>query len=172
MRRRAALLLAVAVLPGCVATPRFDAAPVAPAATPRFDALAFFTGRLAGEGRLRKAFGAAETTRVESVGRVEGGTLHLHQIVHEGTKPARARDWLIREVAPGRYGGTLSDAAGPVTGESSGNRLHLAFAIKGGLRVDQWLTLAPNGRSAANVLSVRKLGITVAALAETIRKLD
>lgn len=170
MRRLA--LLAAAALSGCVATPRLAVPAVAPAPTPRFDALTFFAGRLQGEGRLRKMGGRTEPVSVESRGRLDDGVLHLEQVVREGAKPPRSRAWAIREVAPGRYRGTLSDAAGPVTGEAVGNRLHLAFRLKGGLAADQWLTLAPDGRSAANVLKVRKLGITVAVLAETIRKLD
>jgi hypothetical protein len=57
-----------------------------------------------------------------------------------------------------------------VTGVVAGNRLHLSFRMRGGMDVDQWLTLAPGGRSAKNVLRVRKFGVTVAALDETIRR--
>ena len=51
-----------------------------------------------------------------------------------------------------------------------GNRLHLAFTTKGGLKVQQWLTLAADGRSAHNVLVVTKLGMRVAVLVEEIVK--
>jgi hypothetical protein len=44
--------------------------------------------------------------------------------------------------------------------------------MRGDMDVDQWLTLAPGGRTARNVLRVRKMGLTVAALDETIRKLN
>jgi hypothetical protein len=73
-------------------------------------------------------------------------------------------------VGPGRYTGTLSDADGPVTGLVTGNRLRLSFRMRGGMDVDQWLTLAPGGRWARNVLRVSKFGMTVATLDETIRK--
>ncbi len=42
--------------------------------------------------------------------------------------------------------------------------------MKGGLRVDQWLTLLRDARIAQNRMIVRKLGIAVATLDETIRK--
>jgi hypothetical protein len=110
---------------------------------------------------------------VASRGRAQpDGAIALDQTIWEEGKPARSRSWRLRQVAPGRYAGTLSDAAGPITGEVRGGRLHLRFAMRGGMDVDQWLTLAPDGRSARNVLRVRKMGLTVAALEETIRKLD
>jgi hypothetical protein len=111
--------------------------------------------------------------RVASRGRTEpDGAIALEQTIWEEGKAARSRRWRLRQVAPGRYAGTLSDAAGPITGAVQGGRLHLRFAMRGGMKVDQWLTLAPDGRSARNLLRVRKLGVTVAALDETIRKLD
>ena len=41
---------------------------------------------------------------------------------------------------------------------------------EGRLPTDQWLTLAPDGQSAHNILIVRKFGVTVAVLDETIRR--
>ena len=42
--------------------------------------------------------------------------------------------------------------------------------MEGSFRVHQELTLAPDGMRADNVLKVSQLGITVAVLAEDIRK--
>ncbi|WP_420606306.1 DUF3833 family protein [Novosphingopyxis sp.] len=146
-------------------------APDLAAPTPRFDALAFFEGHGEGTGTLDKLVGKSERTRVSSEGtRLADGSLRLVQHVTEGDKPERKRTWNIRETAPGRYAGTLTDAAGPVTGESEGNRLHLAYRMKGGLGVDQWLYLEPGGRVAQNRMKVSKLGVAVARLDETIRK--
>ena len=89
-----------------------------------------------------------------------------------GTKPPKHREWRIRETLPGHYSGTLSDAGGPISGRSSKNRLHLSYRTKSGFMVDQYLTLAPDGRSAANRLIARKMGVTVAHLDETISKID
>lgn len=111
--------------------------------------------------------------RVHGSGRTErDNVLVLEQVVNEGDKPARTRTWRIREVSPGHYAGTLSDAVGPVTGEQVGGRLHLAFTGTDGYGYQQWLTFASDGRSAHNVLQVRKFGVVVANLDETIRKLD
>ena len=80
--------------------------------------------------------------------------------------------WCMRQVSPGRYAGTLSDAAGPVTGYADGNMLHLRFRMAGGLVAEQKLYLQPDGRTVLNRMTVRKLSVVVAKLAETIRQVD
>jgi len=138
------------------------------AATPVFDPIAFFAGATHGNARLKVVFHAAVPVTVEGRGTVAGDTITLVQDVREGDKPVRRRSWHLRRVAPDRYAGDLSDAVGPVSGTVSGNALHLAFAMKGGFAVQQWLYLQPDGRSAHNRLVVRKFGVTVAKLDETI----
>ena len=118
------------------------ASPAKSPAAPRFDPLIFFNGASQGEGRLKIAMRAGQLVHVRSNGRRQGETLVLEQRVEQEGKPPRDRTWVIRAVAPGRYAGTLSDASGPVTGEARGARLHLSFRMKGGLKADQWLTLA------------------------------
>lgn len=143
------------------------------AAAPRFDALAFFTGRTEGSGAMKIMFGRHRAVHVHGNGRIErDGTLVLDQTVERDGKPATQRTWRIRRDGSDGYGGTLSDARGPITGETVGDRLHLRYRAPGGVRVEQWLTLAPDGRSARNRLTARKLGVVVARLDETIRKLD
>jgi hypothetical protein len=164
------LLAAPLFITACVSTPRLDHAD---AAARPFPLERFFVGRTEGEGMLTMMMGGRRKVRVSSLGRSEpDGAIALAQAIHEEGKPARTRIWRLREVAPGRYAGTLTDAKGAVRGKAIGNRLHLSFEVSGDMEVDQWLTLAPDGRSARNVLRVRKFGVVVAALDETIRKLD
>lgn len=164
------LLTAPLLLPACVSTAGLERPD---AAAPAFPVARFFAGRTEGEGVLKVIMGGSRNVRVSSLGRSEAdGAIVLDQTIQEEGKPARTRTWRLREVTPGRYAGTLSDAAGPVAGETAGNRLHLRFPMPGGLEAEQWLTLAPDGRSARNVLRVRKLGLVVAVMEETIRKLD
>lgn len=171
--RKFAFLAPLALLmTACVGLPEIDATQPPVAATPQFDVFAFFDGRLEGRGRLAKIASATVPIRVDSTGHIEGDRLRLSQTIHEGDKPPRTREWVIREVAPGRYTGTLTDAEGEVHGEVTGNRLRLRFTMDGGLPVDQWLTLSPDGRRAYNVMTVRKFGVPVARLAEDIRRLD
>jgi hypothetical protein len=141
------------------------------AAALRFDPRAFFSGHTEGSGRLKVLFRSGVTVREEGTGHVEAdGTLDLAQVVHEGDKPARTRRWRIREIAPGRYTGTISDAAGPMTGDVTGDCLHVTYTSLDGYDYEQWVTVQPDGRSARNVLKVRKLGMTVAEFNETIRQ--
>jgi hypothetical protein len=155
------------LLSACVASPR---APAADAGAAPFPVMAFFDGGTEGRAVLKIAFRSPQQVIVHGRGRVENGTLLLHQIVKEGDKPPRERQWRIREVSPGHYAGSLSDATGPIKAEADGNRLHLTFRMKGGFDVEQWLVLAPDGKSAHNIMAVRKLGVRVATLDETIRK--
>ena len=162
------LLPMLLALPACVATPtyRHEAA-----ATPDFAPIAFFTGDTVGEGALTIGMVHRRPVHVEGHGTVEpDGTLLLVQHVRDGTKPERIRTWHIRSIGGDRYAGTLSDAAGPVRLETHGNALRIAYAAKGGFAVRQWLFLQPGGQVAVNHLIVRKLGIRIAALRETIAR--
>lgn len=142
------------------------------AAPPTFDALRFFTGATRGEGRFKVILRHGQHLSVRGKGRMEGDILILDQIVtREGSEP-KPRQWRIRATAPGRYTGTLSDAKGPITGETIGDRLHLRFTSSDGFAIEQWLTLAADGRSAQNRLTAKRFGVTVATVDETITKLD
>lgn len=136
-----------------------------------FDPIAFFAGTTEGRGALKIVMKASQPTLVEGHGRVDAdGAITLDQSVRRGTMPPTHRSWHLQRVAPGRYAGTLSDAAGPVSGDVAGDRLHLAFAMKGGTRAEQWLYLQPGGQVAHNVMIVRKFGVPVARLTETITR--
>ena len=182
-KRAGALLLAGAgLLAACVSAPQFtDPVPLAQA--PVFDPFTFFAGESRGTGILSKAFADPVPVQVISSGRIveetsrESGwaqlprrVLVIDQVVAEGDKFPRKRQWRIHEVAPGRYEGSLTGALSPIEGRAQGNRLLLSFTIKDGLKVRQELTLSADGRRAANVMTVTKLGMTVAVLAEDIRK--
>ena len=143
------------------------------AAPRRFDALRFFTGATEGRGRLKIALRRARAVSVHGNGRLApDGAVVLDQRVEQAGQAPTRRRWRIREDRPGHYTGTLTDATGPVIGEARGDRLHLYYRAKHGVRIDQWLTLSPDGRSARNHLAARKLGVVVARLDETIRKTD
>ena len=142
-------------------------------ATVPFAPLRFFAGRTEGRATLKIVFRHTHGVRVHGHGRPQrDGSLILDQTVEEDGKPATTRRWHLRRTAPGRYTGTLTDAVGPVTAELRGNRLHIRYRAKGKVGIEQWLTLAPDGRSADNRLTGTKLGIPVARLHETITKLD
>jgi hypothetical protein len=144
----------------------------APAPAPRFDPVTFFSGRTEGVGTMKIMLRGSRAVRVQGHGQVQrDGSIVLDQTVNAGGK-SQSRKWHLRETAPGRYSGTLSDARGAVAGDSAGNRFHLAYQSKSGFAVEQWITLAADGRSARNLLTAKKFGMTVGKLDETIRKLD
>ncbi|WP_375396031.1 DUF3833 family protein [uncultured Sphingomonas sp.] len=168
MRFSPILFLALILAPTGLAARRLP--PPLPA--PVFDPARFFAGRTHGTGSLNVVASKPKPVGVEGRGRVGGdGTLTLDQTVREGTKSPATRQWTFRPLGGGRYAGTLSDAAGPVAGEVTGNRLHLHFRMHGGIVADQLIDLAPDGRSAHNRMSFRKLGVVVARLDETITRL-
>ncbi|UAJ12330.1 DUF3833 family protein [Glacieibacterium megasporae] len=139
------------------------------APVPTFDPIAFFAGPTQGHGSLAVAFSGSKPTLVEGHGVVEAdGSLRLEQTVRVGDKAATRRTWHLYRVAAGRYSGTLSDAKGPVSGDGTGNQLHLSFAMRGGLQAEQFLYLQPGGQVARNRMVIRKLGVPVASLDETI----
>lgn len=141
------------------------------APTPVFDPITFFAGRTHGTGVLSVLFHKRITTDVTGRGSIDpDGAIVLDQMVKQGSKPATRRRWRLHRAAGGTFDGTLTDASGPVHGQVSGNRLHLAFSMHGGLRADQWLYLQPGGQVARNHMVVTKLGVPVASLDETITR--
>lgn len=166
--RTIAALFIVASLSGCVSSGRLP--PALPGA-PALDPVAFFAGQTRGEGVLKIALRRPRPLVVESSGRTGGdGGIILDQAVTLAGQPTTQRQWQLRADGPGRLAGSLSDATGPVRGTAQGNRVHLRFAMKGGLRADQWLALQPGGQVVHNVMIVRKFGLPVARLDETITR--
>jgi hypothetical protein len=151
----------VAVLPGPVR-----------AATTAASPMAFFEGRTLSEGSTKVVMRKPFKTRSQGVGRIEGdGTLVLVQQVEDGNEPKKERRWRIRQVAPNRFAGTMSEAVGPVSVDKIGQRFRFRFKMKGGLAVEQWLTPLADGVTARSQLTVKKLGIAVAHGEAVIRRL-
>lgn len=163
----AGVLAPVLALASCATPP-----PLPASANASFDPIAFFTGRTHGEGTLDKLLGAPVRVRVDSVGRRHGDVLILEQTIREGDKQPRVRRWRMRRVAPDLYSGTLTDANSRVQVRTAGPRAYISYTMDGGLEVDQQLALQSDGRTVLNRLEVKKLGVRVATLNETIRKVD
>ncbi len=135
------------------------------------DPLRFFEGRTEMLSTVKLI--TKKTYRSRTVGRgsiQDDGSLHLVQRVHDDGRPAYDRRWRIREVSPGRFTGTMSEAKGPIAVEEIRGRYRFRFKMKGGVSIEQWLT--PLGTtSAASKATIRKLGIVVGHSDGTIRKL-
>jgi hypothetical protein len=110
-----------------------------------------------------------------SIGRGEikaDGSLLLIQLVEEEGKPPHERRWHIREISPGRFTGTMSEAKGPVTIDEVGGKYRFRFRMKGNVSVEQWIAPLPGGKTASTKVMIRKMGITVGHSEGTIRRLD
>jgi hypothetical protein len=138
----------------------------------RPDALQFFVGRTESHGTVKVLFKKAYRSSSVGQGRIEGdGSLALIQRVVDEGEPPEMRRWHIRQVGPGRFAGTMSEAAGPVTIVQDGDRYRFSFRMKGNLSVEQWLTPQPGNMSARTTTKVRRFGLTVATAEALIRKI-
>ena len=167
---RTTLILAVLLAVGC--TPlRGQISPLPHNET--FDVEAAFLGRTEDVGSLKIMFAPRRSMHVRGQGWLEDdGTLVLQQLVEQAGKRSVLRIWRINEVAPGHYAGTLTDAAGPVLLDIRGDRLQIRYTLKsGGTTAEQWLTKQADG-SIANHMTFKRLGVRVATLSETIRRID
>jgi hypothetical protein len=162
------------VLPRALLPLLLLAAAPAPAPAPPADLEHFFVGRTEGAGSVKMLVGGAHKVRDHSRGRIDkDGALLLDQVVEEEGKPARRRSWRLVRGGGGRIAGTITDAVGPVTGEISGNVLHLRYrAVEANAAVEQWITLLPGGRTATNRMIFRKFGFKVATLESSIARMD
>jgi hypothetical protein len=133
----------------------------------------FFVGRTESTGTVSVIMSGRHAVRDRSRGRIErGNILVLDQHVEEQGKPARSRTWRLVRTAGNRITGTISDARGPVTGEVTGNVLHLLYRSAEGPNVEQWITLHPGRRTAHNRMVFKRFGMTVATVESVIRRVD
>jgi uncharacterized protein DUF3833 len=140
-------------------------------AAPRTQPLRFFEGRTEMRGVMNVIM--KKPYRVENTGHgtiAPDGSLLLVQQVHDEGQPPKQRVWRIRQVGPGKYMGTMTDALGPVTIDQVGDRFRFRFKARGGLSVEQWLTPSADGSSGSSVLTIRKFGLTVARSNSTIKR--
>jgi len=136
-----------------------------------FTPSAGFGGESEGKGTLKLLLGKPRPFQVQSRGSEQGdGTFRLEQSITFDGAPSQDRVWVISTISPNRYSATLSDAAGPVTGTTSGPRLSLRYRVRGPLVMHQELELMPDGKTIDNVGTITLLGIPVGRLQETIRR--
>lgn len=97
--------------------------------------------------------------------------LVIKQVIGESTKAPRTRYWRLRQIAPGRFSGTLIDAASPVTIDQRGDPIRIRYRAKDHLDFDQ--VLRPEGpETVRNQMRIKRFGLIVARVDEIIRKLD
>ena len=142
-------------------------------AAPLDNPLRFFEGRTESVGIMKMIMKKPFRVRSIGLGKIAAdGTLHLVQHVRDDGEPPKERVWKIRQIAPGKFTGTMSEAKGPVVIEQVGDRYRFRFKIKGNLSVEQWLIPDRDGKSGTSKLTIRKYGMKVASSDGTIRKLS
>lgn len=137
------------------------------------DPLRFFEGRTETLSTVKVL--TKKPFRSRSIGRgkmLSDHSLDLLQQVEDEGQPPRERRWKIRQVGPGRFVGTMSEAIGPVTIDETPNGYRFRFKLKDHMAVEQLLTPIGSGSAARTVTIVRKFGIKVAKSEGTLRKLD
>lgn len=128
-----------------------------------------FAGKSEGNGSLKILFGKPKSFHVESRGELQpDGKFRLDQTITLKGEEPKNRHWIIATVAAGEYAGTLSDAAGDVTGRTEGNRLTLRYRVKGPMVMTQTLELMADGKIIDNTGRITLLGIPIGCLHETI----
>ncbi len=134
----------------------------------------FFAGHTRGEGTLATLTGSRTSLLVEGHGYAEGdGTFRLDQKVTFANGQTETRTWRLHKRDSKNYSATLSDAAGEVTAEATGNLLRLRYLLRRpAVYMDQRLYLQPDGRTVLNLATVTVIGIPWARLSERIRKID
>ncbi|HEU5482824.1 MAG TPA: DUF3833 family protein [Sphingomicrobium sp.] len=149
------------------------AAPVSAQDKPALDLTEFFSGRTRGEGILKVTLRRPARHVVNSVGRRgSDGEFILVDTIKEEGKPVKTRRWVMRPSGRNGFTGTLSDAVGPVRVEINGAKATIRYKMKeGGVSIHQVLTMRDR-KTLSNVVTGRKLGMRVAHLEGTIRKLD
>ena len=138
---------------------------------PRTGPLQFFDGTTVSESKVQILFRRSFTSRSVNRGKINpDGSLDLVQKVEESGRAPFERRWHIKRVGPGRFSGTMSEATGAVSIEEIQARYRFRFTVRGDLKVEQWMTPLPGGRSALNETTIRKHGIVVGRSKGTIRK--
>lgn len=148
------------------------AAAAAPAAAADLDFVAFFLGRTQGENEVKIAFRKPVRQVTESIGKkAANGDLVLHDTIKEDGKPTKTRRWVMRSAGPDRFTGTMTEAVTPVRVTIDGKTATLRYKVKGGISVEQTLTMR-DAKTVLNHVAAKKLGVRLGRLDGTIRKVD
>ena len=149
------------------------AAPAAANPEPKLDMLAFFAGKTHSESILKVVLKKPVPLIVDSIGgKGDRGDFVMIDKVHEGDKPVRERKWIMRQAGPNHFTGSLTDATGPVDVDVAGDTATIRYTMKGGLKIQQELQLQPDGKTLANHVVAKKLGMKFAHVDGVVRKVD
>ena len=147
-----------------------SASAVSSSPVPASDPMHFFEGKTESISTIKLIMRKPYRSKTIGTGEIDSGVLKLVQRVHEDGKAPYERLWKMRQVSPGRFSGSMSEATGPVLVDQVGERYRFRFKLKGNLSIEQWLIPMPGGTAARSKLSIRKFGMIVGRSEGTIRK--
>jgi hypothetical protein len=161
MKRLAAIAIAVTA-----------SAPATAESKRELDLAGFFTGRTHAESQIKVAFHKPIRHVTDSVGkRAPNGDFVLLDRINEEGKPIKERRWVMRRTGPNRYTGSLTASVSPVEITISGTEARIRYKMKGGISIEQQLTMR-DSRTLVNHVAAKRLGIRLGKLDGIIRKLD
>ncbi len=136
------------------------------------DPLSFFEGRTETLSTIKMVMKKPFKSRSIGRGKLLGDrSLDLVQRVEDEGRPPHERRWKIRQVGPGKFVGTMSEAVGPVTIDETPKGYRFRFKIKDNMSVEQWLKPNPGGKSARSQVTVKRFGIAVFKSDGIVRKI-
>lgn len=136
------------------------------------DPLSFFEGRTETLSTIKMVMKKPFRSRSIGRGKLLGDrSLDLVQRVEDEGRPPHERRWKIRQVGPGRFAGTMSEAVGPVTIDETPKGYRFRFKLKDNMAVEQWLMPIAGGSSARSKVTVRRFGIAVFRSDGIVRKI-
>ena len=140
----------------------------------KLDMIGFFTGRTNADNIIKIALHSPHKLIVDSIGgHNKEGEFVLVDTVHEDGKKVRTRTWVMHQVGPDHFTGSLSDAVGPVDVIVRGDSATISYVMRDGhLKITQQIELQDEGKSLSNHVVAKKFGLTFAHVDGTIRKLD
>jgi hypothetical protein len=123
---------------------------------------AFFEGTTESVSTMRITLQKPYVSRAVGVGKIlPDGSIEVVQHVVEQGRREFERRWQMRQVRPGLFTGTMSEAIGPIKVERIGKAYRFRFTLKNHLSAEEWIT-PESDTKATTRMTVRKFGIAVA----------
>lgn len=144
------------------------------------DPVNYFTGHASSNGFMENRRGnPTQIVTTQTTGRLVNGTLQIEQDLQFSAGKKQHRSWQLRRLDAHRFQGSANDIVGQVIGEAVGNVFHWEFTIEltagnplSRVRMSQWMTLQPDGRTLLNHSTITKFGIVVAQVTENFYRAE
>lgn len=181
---------------GAVLAPRFAFTPMriagfvqpqaplpAPAADAGGDTFApehWFSGRTESTGVIENPDGEPlRRIRTTTRGAIVAGVLVMEQTLAVEGQPERVRHWKVTRRDDGTYVLACDDMAEPAIGHAAGRSFRMEYELIvagdspfGTVHATHWMHLQDDGKTMLNRVVFTKLGVVVASVSESFRKLD